>query len=278
MIKMVVEVWRKRAVLRHFVSVQLTTSYRTKTFGFLWALLNPLLFMCVYYFVFGTLIAHRPLWFMLHIYMGIISFRFLTGSITQSAHIIKGNAGLIREIAFPKAVLPLSVVITRFFDLVVGCVGAIIIGYAFHVNPTPLWALVPAFLLVQLVFVLGASYLTAYVGVFFADIENFLEVGTRLWFYLSPVLYPLSDVAKRVKGKPLVFDIYLANPMTGILVGHDFAIFMNHPALLTSFQDHNMELFYPGVFILRSLLAGVVVLVIGLYVFSRAEGQIGKYV
>ncbi len=278
MIRTASHIWQKRAIIRYFVSNLLTTSYRTKSLGFLWALLSPLLFMCVYYLVFSRILGHRPLWFMLHIYLGVISFRFLTGSITQSAHILKSQAGLIRDIAFPKAVLPVAVVTTRLFDLCAGWAGAIVIGAIFHVLPTPLWALAPAIILIQLILVLGLSFLTAYVGVFFADIDNILEVVTRLWFYLSPVLYFLSEMQDRTADTPLAFKLLLLNPMAGIMNAYDYAVFSGHPAVLLSMEQKHSVYLAPGPYLAISLAEAILILVVGYCVFARAQGRIEKYV
>jgi lipopolysaccharide transport system permease protein/teichoic acid transport system permease protein len=279
MIKTMGDMWRKRAILAHFVSFQLTTSYRTKAFGFLWALLDPLLFMGVYFVVFGVVLAHRPLWFMLHIYIGVISFRFLSTSLSQSAQIVKSQAGLIREIAFPKVVLPASVVATRLFDYVAGWLAAIAIALIFHVNPHPFWALLPFFIVIQTMFVLGLSLATAYIGVFFADIVNLIDVGTRLWFYLSPVLYVLFEAKQKVAGEPIAYYWYMINPMTSILQNYEFVVFRHFPAPNTP-QDllHLAQIGPASVFLWRSLLEGLLMLLIGLYIFSRAEGQLSKYV
>jgi ABC-type polysaccharide/polyol phosphate export permease len=265
MIENLRQIWNKRTILRHLVSVQLTTSYRTKSFGFLWALLDPLLFMSVYYLVFGMLIAHRPRSFMLHIYVGVIGFRFLNTCMSQAAGILRGQSGLIREIAFPKACLPLSVVIARIFDFGAGWIAAIFIALIFDVPVTPFWLLVPALIVVQALFVTGVTLVIAYVGVFFADISNILSVVQRLWFYLTPVLYPLELIRTKAisSGHPFLYDLYRVNPMVGIL---------------GSFEAVTQKAHLPGAHsIMYALGWGLLTFLIGMKVFSRVEGHIAKY-
>jgi ABC-type polysaccharide/polyol phosphate export permease len=264
MVQTVAGVWRRRSVVRYFVGLFLTTSYRTKSLGFLWALLDPLMFMCVYYLVFAMILAHRPLVFMLHIYIGVVSFRFLNTSIAQSAQILRGQAGLIREIAFPKAALPVAVVATRLFDFGVAWMAACVIGIAFNVYPTPAWLMILPLAFIQAGFVLGLSFLTAYLGVFFADIQNILDFALRLWFYLSPVLYTLTDISRKFAGKPLLEDLFLLNPMTSVLQLYEAPVFLGRAP--------------DPYFIGRAALAACISLAVGLYVFSRAEGQLSKYV
>ena len=264
MIDTIRDIWQKRTIVGHFVSAQLTTSYRTKSFGFVWALLDPLLFMGVYYLVFGKILAHRPLSFMLHLFVGVITFRFLNSSLSQAASIMRGQAGLIREIRFPKAALPLSIVLARLFDLGAGWLVAIPLAIIFGSPPTAFWLLVPLVIVIQALFVLGLSLLLAYVGVFFADIANILGVVLRLWFYMSPVLYPLALVQSKTETRPLLFKLYMLNPMANIL--DTLGSLVERAQLPDSGQ------------VIYALVVGLSCLLLGIFIFARAEGQIGKYV
>jgi len=264
MIRTLTEIWQKRSIVGYFVSTQLTSSYRTKSLGFLWALLDPLLFMAVYYVVFGYLLAHRPRSFMLHIFIGVITFRFLTSASAQAATIMRSSAGLIREIHFPKGALPVSIVLARLFDFGAGWLVAAILAIVFGVPPSIYWLAIPVVVMIQVIFVTGLSLLTAYVGVFFADIQNILDVLLRLLFYISPVLYPLSLVKEKVGDNQAMYLLYMSNPMVDILQSYlRPALDGRLPSLL--------HLAY-------ALLASLCLLGAGTYVFLRAEGQIGKYV
>jgi len=260
------EAWLRRAVIAHFVSLHLTTSYRTKALGFLWALLDPLLFMGVYYLVFGYLIAQRPPEFMIHIFVGVISFRFLNRSMSQGASVLRSQSATIKEIKFPKVALPFSVVIARIFDFVAGWIIAIPLAFVFGVEPNAAWLVLPVLMLIQAVFVTGFTLITAYVGVFFADIENILDVGLRLWFYLSPVLYPISVVQDKIDklDQPILMQIYLLNPMVHVLQAYEA------PVVESRLPDAS--------FVLGAAVSALVAFTLGLFVFTRAEGQMAKYV
>jgi len=266
MIKTVRDIWVKRAILWHFVSVQLTSNYRTKSLGFVWALLDPLLFMAVYYLVFGVIIAHRKPDFMVHLFIGVIAFRFLNGSMALAAGVLRAQSGLIREIAFPRAALPVAVVGARLFDFVGGWLVAIPLAMVFGVAITPYWLLIPLLIVVQLLFVIGISLVVAYIGVYFADTANILNVVQRLWFYMSPVLYDLTLIKHRAvaSGHPALYDVYRANPMVGVL---------------GTFEAVAMKGELPGWHSIAYAVGwGLAMFVVGLWVFSRAEGHIAKYV
>lgn len=264
MIRTIREIWLKRAILRHFVALLLTSSYRTKALGFAWALLDPLLFMGVYYLVFGKIIANRPPEFMLHIYVGVIAFRFLNSSMSQGAGVLRSQGGLIREIPFPKAVLPVAVVLARLFDFGAGWLVAIPLAVIFGYPPSPWWLLLPALVLMQALLVAGFTLATTYVGLFFADIQNILNVGLRLWFYLSPVLYPLALVQRKTANRPDLWALYLSNPMTSVIQCY-------HTVVLDRALPSTAYVVYGAV-------SGAVVLLLGLWIFARGEGEIAKYI
>ena len=264
MIQTITDTWRKRAILWHFVNVLLSSSYRTKALGFVWALLDPLLFMGVYYLVFGRILANRPPEFMLHIYVGVITFRFLNSSLSQGAGMLRGQGGLIREIPFPKTVLPVATVIARLFDFFAGWLVAIPLAFVFGHPPNVWWLMVPVFVLIQALFVAGLTLITTYVGLFFADIQNILNVGLRLWFYMSPVLYPLALVQEKTADRPDLMALYLANPITSVLQCYNAVVL-----------DKGLP---GGGYVLYGVGAGVAALLLGLWVFTRGEGQIAKYI
>jgi len=267
MIQTVRDIWWKRPIVGYFVSTLLTSSYRTKSFGFLWALLDPLLFMGVYYLVFGKILANRPPEFMLHLFIGVIAFRFLNTASTQGAGILRGQAGLIREIRFPKAALPISVVTARLFDFGAGWLVAIPLAFIFRTPPNPYWLLLPVVIVIQILFVTGFTLLTTYVGLFFADIQNVLGVLLRLWFYMSPILYPLRLVQDKTAARPHLLGLYMLNPMTNMLE--------SYYSLVGVMTEPHVP---PVSYIAYALAFSLGLVLAGLFVFARAEGQIGKYV
>jgi len=258
------EIWRKRAIVQHLVQRELTSSYRTKTLGFLWALLDPLMFMGVYYVVFGRILASRPLSFMIHLFVGVVAFRLLTKAGSQSASCLRAHSSLIREIKFPLSALPASVVIARLFDFAAAWLIAIPLSIVFHNPVTGHWVLVPLIMLVQILFVTGFCFVVAYVGVFFADIENLLGVFFRLWFYMTPVLYPLSLVEKKAVKYSLLLKLYMLNPMTSIVECYTS---LTQGATLPQIAN-----------LLYALAIGLLFFFLGILVFSRKQGQLAKYV
>ena len=125
------ELWRRlrqlyarRETVRFLVGANLKAGHRDKVLGHLWNLLDPAMFMLVYFFVFGVLFKMsergKPGAFMIYIFVGVLSWRFLAGAVAEATNCVRGNRGLIHEINFPKAIFPISIGLSRMYDFLWG--------------------------------------------------------------------------------------------------------------------------------------------------------------
>ncbi len=259
------QLYSRRETILYLVSSNLKAGHRNKALGNLWNLLDPLLSLAVYFVVFGLLFqqarGHTGV-YLTYLFVGVVAFRFLDGTIQQAVNCIRGNRGLINEINFPKAVFPLSISLSRLYDFLWGLVVLVV---AMLVTGQPLtwqalWLL--PLTLVELVFVTGLAYIVAYLGAFFADTANITTVALRLFFYASPVFYYVRGDHTRVPAKYLT--VYMLNPMACLLEGY-------HDVLL---RDQAPDPLYS----LYLVGFALVTLVIGYGIFSRGEGKFAKYV
>ncbi len=181
-------------------------------FGQLWLVLNPLLLAGVYFVLVDILRAgSRGPDFFAHLMAGLFAYYFVSDSIRLSVKSVTGGGRLILNTAFPRALLPISSVMTAFARFV----PTLIIYVPVHiiaglpVGPALLWV-IP---LTGLMFVLatGAAMLVSSLQVYFRDLKNFLPYLLRVWLYASPVLYYADEVPDR-------YDWLLAlNPLGGLL-------------------------------------------------------------
>ena len=103
--------YARRETIRYLVTANLKAGHRDKVLGNLWNLLDPLLSLSVYYLVFGVLFRQASGGagnYLVYLFIGILSWRFLDGAVSQAVNSIRGNRGLVHEINFPKAVFPIS--------------------------------------------------------------------------------------------------------------------------------------------------------------------------
>jgi ABC-type polysaccharide/polyol phosphate export permease len=207
------ELWRRREFAREMARTNLRAQHFNTVFGQLWLVLNPLLLACVYFLLVYILrgSGSRGVEFFAHLLAGLFAYYFISDSIRLSVKSVTGGGRLILNTAFPRALLPLSSVITAFLrflpTLVIYIPVHIIAGLPFGTHL--LW-LVP---LIFLMFVMasGAGMLVSALQVYFRDVKNFLPYFLRVWLYSSPVLYYADEVPDG-----LGWILYV-NPLGGML-------------------------------------------------------------
>jgi teichoic acid transport system permease protein len=217
------ELWRRREFAREMSRTTLRAQHFNTMFGQLWLVLNPLLLAGVYFVLVDILRAgSRGPDFFAHLMAGLFAYYFVSDSVRLSVKSVTGGGRLILNTAFPRALLPLSSVMTafaRFVPTLIVYVPVHIIA-GLPIGPTLLWV-IP---LTGLMFVLaaGASMLVASLQVYFRDLKNFLPYLLRVWLYASPVLYYADEVPDR-------YDWLLAlNPLGGLLTAWSDVINRGH--------------------------------------------------
>ena len=204
---------RAHELLRNLVGKELKVRYKGSALGFLWSLVTPLLMTAVFTVVFANFIR-VPLGegdFATFFLSGYLVWTFFANSATSSVQAITGNGALIRKVAFPREVLPLSLVFSQavhFGLAVLATTPLFLVQRGFH--PAVLLPLLVAFVLL-VAFTSGVSMLFAAVNVGFRDLQELTQVIFLAWFYLTPVIYPLQLITENA---PQFLPVVRANPMT----------------------------------------------------------------
>jgi teichoic acid transport system permease protein len=207
------ELWRRREFAVELARTKLREQNFDTAFGQLWLVLNPLLMALVYFILVDILRASdsRNSEFFAHLVAGLFLFQIVQNSMTVGVRSVTKGGRLILNSAFPRALLPLSAVITAFMRFLPTIVIYIPIHLAsgLPVNANLLWCvpIVALFLLTAS----GLAMLVAAAQVYFRDLSNFLPYALRIWLYVSPVLYYTDEVPQRYKW---ILDI---NPVAGLL-------------------------------------------------------------
>jgi ABC-type polysaccharide/polyol phosphate export permease len=275
--------YARRETIRYLTTSNLKAGHRDKVLGHLWNLLDPMMFMLVYYFVFGVLFnlagGGRSVEFMLYILVGVLTFQFINATINQASTCIRGNRGLIHEIAFPKAVFPVSVALARLYDFVWGLVVLVAFLLAGGIWPTVHYLWVPLLIALAMLFTIGVTFIIAYLGAFFADTTNVVNVAMRLLFYCSPIFY-FVRTEKHIVVHPGFSEEVVANQA---LISNELArfVYMLNPlaAFYECFRDALLWGRAPDPSQLHYLaVVSVVACLIGFAIFCRGEGKFAKYV
>jgi len=256
------DLWQRRSFIRELAFGNIMGKHATDVLGVLWWVLNPLLMTAVYFIVFGIILGGQkgdPK-FLAYLLVGVFAMRYMSGTMTGSAKMITGSGKLVTTIAFPRMVLPLAALIEELMAFVVS-LGA----FYFLVAPIngiwPTWWLLffPVPLLFHTMFTLGMGALTARLVVPIRDIRNVIPHLTRMWFYLSPILWTLDRIADAA---PWIHFLVKGNPMFSYL-----------SLYRTAMMGRPLE----PVHIALGAGWGVVALVFGLWTFIRNEGSMARY-
>lgn len=234
--------------------------YAQSVVGGLWVLVNPAATAAIFGIIFTLFVpvdtAGVP--YVVFSYAGITPWLLFSGAITDMAASIVDNMQLVTKIYFPREILPMATLLARLLDFAVSLVLLVVLMLAFGVPLHPVgWLYVPFILVIQLALVLGLGLLLAAMNVFYRDVRPLLTLGVQLWFYASPVIYPVAMVPERLR------PYYFLNPMAGILEAYR-DVWLNQRA--------------PGPYLAGSALASVVALVVGYWFFKHVEFKIADVI
>jgi len=195
----------------------LQAKYRGSALGVLWTVANPVLLMGVYLLVFGV-VWNSPFsnggHYALYLLAGLAAWTFFAAAIQSSTRSMLDNANLIRKTRFPRQLVPLSVVGAHLVSFAVMLVALLVVNGVLlpRVRATELLAVPLAALLVG--FVCGLALTAASLNVLFRDVEFIVAAALVPWFFLTPIIYPLSNVPGAGSHPHVIAAIHWANPLS----------------------------------------------------------------
>lgn len=213
---------RQPYLLRKLLGREVTGRYRGSMLGIFWSLLNPLLMLAVYTFVFGVIFGAR--WggalthggggtggFALNLFAGLIVHGLFAETATKAPHLVAGNVQYVKKVIFPLEILPWVTIGAALVHWLIGFF--VLLGFALLVQGQ-IAATVLLAPLVMAPFVLllaGMAWILAVIGVYFRDINQVIGVAVTVMLFLAPVFYPLSAIPEGMA--PWVY----LNPLTVII-------------------------------------------------------------
>lgn len=245
--------WQRRDLLWHMTVRHLRGQYKQSVLGYAWALVNPLSQMLILTFVFSTILrfdgGYQP--YSIFLFVGLVPWIFFSGALSSATDSVVNAASLVNKVYFPREILPTAAVLTKLVDLAFGLLilAALMLYYGKAPEATAWW--LPILFAIHMVFILGLCYPLAALNLFFHDVRFLVGVALTLWFYLTPILYPIDQVPSKYN---IVFDL---NPNS---------LFINaYRRVLLQGEDPGLE---------RVLLGSSIALttfLIGYYLFKKME-------
>jgi len=254
--------WRQRRVLALLVSRDLKVKHADSYLGYVWTVLDPLLMAGVYWLLFTQLmdrqVGEDP--YIVFLLCGLLPWLWANGAVRGSMRAFNKDAKLVRSTNLPREIWVLRMVLSRLMDFVLAI--PVLAFFAVLNGAQPSWQLVfvPVAMVLQGVMLTGLALLLAPIVILFSDIERLVRLAMRLLFFLSPVVYGLEDVQRRLGDTAANF--YAVNPFAGIIDVYRLSFFPDQ---------------WPGWLpIATSTVTAFLLLLAGARVFRRLEPMVLK--
>lgn len=247
------EIWRYKELLYFFTWRDLKVRYKQTAIGALWAVFQPFMTMVVFSVFFGRLVkipsdgAPYPVF----VYVGLLFWQFFSGALSETSGTLIANQAIITKVYFPRLILPISAVVTKFIDFFISAAILVVLmvyyGYVPHLKGL---LILPLLLIITFMASIGLGLFLAAVNVKYRDVRYALPFFIQLLLFITPVIYPASIAGK-------YSWILAVNPMTGVIQSARAALLGTTPInwLLLSL----------------SLGACLLILVIGIIYFKKVE-------
>jgi lipopolysaccharide transport system permease protein len=258
------QLFRYRALISSLVARELKARYRGSVLGFFWSFVNPLLLLLIYSFVFTVVLSGaRPPElepYALFMFCGILPWTWFSSSLLESSNVLVAGGNLIKKVLFPAEVLPIVSVLAGLVHFCFGLpiLAAFLLYYRVGVVATDLlWF--PMIVAIQLVLTVGFALLVSALTVHFRDVRDLLANLLTLWFFATPIIYPITQAPERAQ------RLLNLNPMTQLVVAYQEVLFKPGP-----FSD--------GGRLLAVGAASVAVFLLGYFVFDRLRDTLAEEV
>jgi homopolymeric O-antigen transport system permease protein len=255
---------RYRALIQSLVARELKARYRGSVLGFFWSFVNPLLTLLIYTFVFTVVmpgVRPRELEpYALFMFCGILPWTWFSSSLLEASNVLIAGGNLIRKVMFPAEVLPLVTVLSGLVHFCLGLPILVVFLIYYRVpiaGADLLWF--PVIVFVQLVLTSGLALLVSALTVHFRDVRDLLQNLLTLWFFATPIIYPLSLAPERVQ------RLLNINPFTHLAVAYQEVLFTPGP-------------FAESWRVAVAAVAALLALLVGYFVFDRLRDTLAEEV
>jgi ABC-type polysaccharide/polyol phosphate export permease len=271
MLKSVTAVVSARELLLTLTAREVKGKYKRTALGQAWSLLNPLAQMGIYSVVFGFVLKAQPDpghpsgldVFALWLTSALLPWILFSNILTSGMQSLITNENLVKKVYFPRATLVISAALAALFTSAFEMSVLTVILYLFGGNPTVYLPLVVVFMVLLTALALGFAFVLAVANVYFRDTQHFLAIAIQVWFYATPIVYPVKLIANRATGPHhWILTLYRLNPTERF-----------SEVFRSLLYDNRLPTFASTVYCVVVPLA---VLALGFVVFGRYEGRLAE--
>ncbi len=201
-------------VVRALVRRDFVGRYRNTALGMLWALVSPMLFLGVFYFVFGVLFKIGIEKYASFVLVGVLSWNWFQQAIAQAVSTITANPNLVSQPGFPTATLPVVAVTATLLNFLIAVPLVMVVFLIEGVQPSVAYFLLPAVIATQYILTLAVCYFVAAVNVTARDVQYIVPVILQIGYYLTPIFYSSEKIPSEYVG------VLSMNPMYTVIVSY----------------------------------------------------------
>lgn len=223
------DVWSHRELLDQLIRREVRARYKDSVLGFFWSLAKPLAMLFVYYVALGKFLgAARSIPdFAIFIFAGLTAWQLFGDIVILGTASIVGNAGLIKKVYVPRELFPLSVVGSSLFNFAIQLGVLVAATAALGRFPTgDRWIFFVLALAVIVPLATALALLLSATNVYLRDVQYLVEIMLMIFMWASPIVYSWGLVQKELATHPLLQQLYLANPMTLVVLGFQKAFWV----------------------------------------------------
>ncbi|MFL5756118.1 MAG: ABC transporter permease [Chloroflexota bacterium] len=220
------EIVSRRRLVRYLVQADLKKKGADTILGNVWWVIDPLLQMLVYVILVSVIFHRGKPDYPLFIFAAILPWKWFQSTVYDGISSVTGAGGLIKQVHFPKLVLPVAAAVSSIANFAFGLIPLFALMVLFYADRLSSWLLLlPVIAAVQFVFGVAFAIALGALNVFYRDIANVARHALRLWFYLSPGLYELTQLQDALKDHPSISRILLANPFATLFTAYRAVIY-----------------------------------------------------
>ena len=232
---------------------EIKARYKHAVLGFLWIFINPLIQMLVMGFVFSLIFRFGIKNYYLFLFIGLLPWNFFSLALNKATPRIVWDRDLIQKSKFPRSVIPLSMVLSHFFHFAISWLMLMI-----FLLITKQWQFFTLLaishqslaIILLLIFTSGLSLITSALNVFYRDINFVVQAGVMIWFYATPIIYPISIIPQKFQ------SVFYSNPLLTIF---------------TLLQKPLVGNYIPTSFVLAHILTIFIIFIFGRILFVKKE-------
>lgn len=244
-----------RELFYFFTWRDIKVKYKQTVLGFLWAILQPFLMMLLFTAIFGNALGVESdgIPYPIFAYSGLLLWNVFASGLNASANSMVTNANLIKKIYFPRMIIPMSSVLVALFDFLMAVVVyiGILIYYQYEVDIPKILLFLPLSLILTVISTFGLGSILASLNVKYRDFRYVVPYLIQFLLFINPVIYSTS-----IFTAPWAKYVIAINPMAGAINMSRFA-----------FVDKPIEWDLVGI----SVASGIILMLLGVYVFRKTE-------